>query len=318
MSLRQTMALGGGAWIIYVGLAVPSIHHGAWAYALLLLAAFILVPLALDLLERTAPRTETDWWMSVSRTLQFPGAVLLAWSSLQEPGAWPGIAAIPWFLVCAFTAIGGCWRVLRRGARQSADSLSLDCALVFLGVGGAWVMADRIGFAPLDFPGVIVTLTAIHFHYAGLLLPLSAGLVVRRFPASQFARTAALGVVLGVPLVAVGITMTQLGFNPWSELAAGAFLAVCAMVIGVCILRIAFDPQHSAYVRVLFIVAGCSLIFGMILAGIYAARSWILPLPWLDIPWMRALHGSANALGFGLCGVLAWRATLLKKHRAGL
>jgi hypothetical protein len=30
--------------------------------------------------------------------------------------------------------------------------------------------------------------------------------------------------------------------------------------------------------------------------------------PWLGLPQMRLLHGSLNALGCGLAGVLAWRA----------
>jgi hypothetical protein len=29
--------------------------------------------------------------------------------------------------------------------------------------------------------------------------------------------------------------------------------------------------------------------------------------PWLGIPQMRMLHGTVNAIGFGLGGVLAWR-----------
>lgn len=41
------------------------------------------------------------------------------------------------------------------------------------------------------------------------------------------------------------------------------------------------------------------------LAAIYGSRFYV-PMPWLDIPWMRAVHGTANALGFGLAGLLAW------------
>ena len=33
-----------------------------------------------------------------------------------------------------------------------------------------------------------------------------------------------------------------------------------------------------------------------------------LPLEWLSIPWMRALHGTVNVFGFGLAGVAAWLA----------
>jgi heme A synthase len=41
------------------------------------------------------------------------------------------------------------------------------------------------------------------------------------------------------------------------------------------------------------------------------ALSWALGeatgLPHLPIGWMAATHGVANALGFALCAVLAWR-----------
>jgi hypothetical protein len=36
-------------------------------------------------------------------------------------------------------------------------------------------------------------------------------------------------------------------------------------------------------------------------------RAFVAPFPSLGIPQMRWLHGTLNALGFGLCGVLAWR-----------
>ncbi len=79
------------------------------------------------------------------------------------------------------------------------------------------------------------------------------------------------------------------------------------MAVAIFHVRIAIDGALAPRGRTLFFVAGASLFFGMLLAEIYALRVFALPLPWLDIPWMRALHGTANALGFGLCGVLAWR-----------
>ena len=57
--------------------------------------------------------------------------------------------------------------------------------------------------------------------------------------------------------------------------------------------------------RGLWLVAALALAGGMALAALYGCRAY-LSLPWLDIPWMRAWHGSGNALGFGLLGVLAW------------
>jgi len=54
-------------------------------------------------------------------------------------------------------------------------------------------------------------------------------------------------------------------------------------------------------------IAGASLFFGMVLAAIYASRASVTLASSLAIPQMRMLHGTVNAIGFGLCGVLAWR-----------
>jgi hypothetical protein len=59
-------------------------------------------------------------------------------------------------------------------------------------------------------------------------------------------------------------------------------------------------------VRVLWAVTAVSLITGMFLAALYGSRH-LLPLEWLTIPWMRALHGTANSLGFALSALLAWK-----------
>jgi hypothetical protein len=52
------------------------------------------------------------------------------------------------------------------------------------------------------------------------------------------------------------------------------------------------------------------LFFAMLLALAYAMRAFAAPLPWLGLPQMRAMHGTLNALGFGLCGALGWRQLL--------
>jgi hypothetical protein len=169
------------------------------------------------------------------------------------------------------------------------------------------VFADRAGQRPRGFDGATVALTAVHFHFAGLLLPLLAGLTVRAFPESRLATRAAVGVVLGVPAVAIGITTTQFGWGPAFEGAAGCGLALAGMAVAVLHVRLGTEPSTGSPVkRGLFLVAGASLFFGMTLAAVYAARSFAAPMPWLDVPWMRAVHGTVNAVGFGLGGVLAW------------
>jgi hypothetical protein len=39
--------------------------------------------------------------------------------------------------------------------------------------------------------------------------------------------------------------------------------------------------------------------------ALYGLRAW-LSIAWLDLPWVWALHGTANSLGFALAGLLAW------------
>ncbi|MEZ4934569.1 MAG: YndJ family transporter [Saprospiraceae bacterium] len=51
--------------------------------------------------------------------------------------------------------------------------------MAYLSVGGLWAVADRMGWRPLDYDPEIVFLTVAHFHYAGFVLPIVAGFVVR-------------------------------------------------------------------------------------------------------------------------------------------
>ena len=84
------------------------------------------------------------------------------------------------------------------------------------------------------------------------------------------------------------------------------------MLIAILQLKLAAQTQRPTNIRGLWAVVGVSLMIGMALAFLYAARPYFALLPWLDLPWMRALHGTANALGFALCAILGWR---IEAHR---
>jgi hypothetical protein len=119
--------------------------------------------------------------------------------------------------------------------------------------------------------------------------------------------------------VAIGITTTQLGWGTAFEGAAGCGLALAGMAVAVLHVRLGTEKSTgSAIRRGLFLIAGGSLFFGMVLAAAYSARTFSAAFAWLDVPWMRAVHGTVNALGFGLCGVLAWggRTETVKKSRS--
>jgi hypothetical protein len=325
--------LGGVVWLAFVWKRVGDLKQESWAHALLLLAALVLVPAALELIEdKKRPASRLQRWLAMSL---FPAALLLTAAYLRDAGSWfSALAATPWVFLCLATAVRGVRGLIEGRGRQFLDVLCGEVACAFLGVGGLWVLADRTGYRPLGFEPAIVALTAVHFHFAGLLLPIFAGLATWYFPFSRMASLAAIGVVLGVPAVAVGITTTQLGVGPAIEAAAGCGLAVAGALVAILHVRIALDlpallraEQSGAFgvvrketasgaamassrlpiTRALFAVTGVSLFFGVALAAIYASRAFVTPLPWLDVPWMRALHGTVNALGFGVCGLFAWR-----------
>jgi hypothetical protein len=151
----------------------------------------------------------------------------------------------------------------------------------------------------------------VHFHFAGFVLPLVTCFLVRSLPVSKLLAIAAFGVVVGVPAVAVGITSSQLGWSPLAEAFAGGLLAKSAGLDGALHVRLAFRRGNSAAVPALFAIAGGSLLFGMFLAESHAARFFALPFPWLNVPWRRALHGTANALGFALLSMVgSWPESL--------
>lgn len=301
LSAGTRSAVGAGVWLGVSAVTVADLRGFSWSSSLLVFAALVLVPLILDLVHDA---TDGPWLDGLAR-LQFPAALLLVPASLLPPGWLAVMLAAPWIVFGLALALTGVRRIARRGV-ASAALFCRDTGLAYLAVGALWTLADRWGLHPLGFGTDIVQLTAVHFHYAGLVLPVLAGAVLARFPASRGTWLTGGGVVAGVPLVAVGITATQLGGPRLLELVAAVVLAASAAGVAVLQMRWAAQPGRPMLGRILWLVSGGSLLFGMALAVLYAARDIAAPLPWLDVPWMRALHGTANALGFAFCGVLGW------------
>lgn len=291
--------LGAGLWIAALLVVRPSLLGDAWPRLLLLLAALVLLPMGLDL----ASDGEKSWaWRSV-KTLQMPAALLFGVALFLPRGPVAAGLTFPWLLLTSAVALLGAWRLRRRGVGALSD-VCLAAASIYLAVGGAWAFADQLGLRPLAFDPAIVLLTAVHFHYAGFVLPLVTGLAIRQARRGPVA-LAGVGVVAGVPLVAAGITMTQLTFESLVECWAAWLLAVAATATAALHIRLALQPVWPRLVRGLWVLSALSLVAGMALAALYGSRSF---LPWsgLDVPWMRALHGTANALGFALAGLVAW------------
>jgi hypothetical protein len=118
-------------------------------------------------------------------------------------------------------------------------------------------------------------------------------------------RVTSVCVLAGVPLVAIGITTTRFNGPVLLECVAALVMAAGGMGVAWMHLRLA-DRPGAVLVRLLWSVAGTALLFGMGLAALYGVRFSAPSDCWLTVPWMRALHGSANVFGFGLMALVGW------------
>lgn len=291
---------GAAFWMIALVVLLPSPFETAWAQFLLMLAPLVLLPLGLRLVAAEQP---PSWLWQMTLAVRLPAALLLGGAFLLPQGLLAAALALPWLATTGILALLGLAR-LRHRSFVSVGELCIAAACVYVVGGSSWAVLDRWGVRPLDFEGVVVLLTAIHFHYAGFVLLLVTGLAARR-AGGRVSRLAGVGVLAGVPLVAGGITATQLGLAPWLECLSAWLLALAGFGTAWLHVQLARQPTWQPWVRGLWAVAALSLTASMVLAALYGARFYA-PVPWLDIPWMRALHGTANALGFGLVSLLAW------------
>jgi hypothetical protein len=271
-----------GAWLLWLR---PAPLAANWAFALLGLAATVVVPLGLHTLAY-----RTRWSL-------LPASLLLV-SMVCEPGRLAWLLSLPWLLFLAWVTV--------QGVRLRIHPWGPIATLYAIG-GAVWLACDRWPCTPMGFPPQIVVLTAVHFHYAGCALPMALARAE-----GSFARTVGWGVLAAVPLTALGITAVQYGAPPWIESVLASLTVAVGVAAGAVFMALAwrYRSQHPAPAA-LFAVAGLCLFSSMTLAGSYAwlgfgHRASGLAL-WANWSFMRAWHGSANALGVGLAALAAWQ-----------
>ena len=230
------------------------------------------------------------------------------WPLFAVPGAaalWlpRGDGATALAVVYAFgTLLPAAHAIRRLAATRSVApaEIAVLTALVTPSVAGLALVAERAGHELFGFTLPILALTVPHFHFAGFAAALVAGLVCGRAD-GPLARFAALSVPVGTLGVLGGYFV-----DDWAELAGALVLTAGMWAVALVTWRDVRGTDHDPWTRALLAVSAAVLVATMLLALSWAVGE-AADLPHPSLTWMAATHGLGNALGFGLCSVLAWR-----------
>lgn len=312
--LRRSAVAGALTWAAMLVPPWPFTGHILWIERIVILGPLVIAPLALLLAGlglRPGPAARCH---ALAARCQPLGAALGLVALYPRPGLLAGALAGGWLLVTGLFALCGLTRLFTRGPGPIQE-LAIDAGLLYLPVGGVWLVASRLGIPFLGFSEPWVMLTAAHFHYAGLAAPVIAGAVGRSLhwalhaPASgpglgrgwlRAYEVAAAGVMAGPPLVAAGIALW-----PVVEVVSAAVLSLALLLLTAVALRGVVPGMRPRRAGALLAVAVSSLLLSMSCACAYAVGAF-LEIDILLLPTMVWVHGLVNAIGFGAGGLCAF------------
>ncbi len=275
---------------------------------LLLLAILVNTPLALSLI--LTPESESRWYRWALRLQPF-AALAAAWALIAPQHWFTALLPIPWLLFAVLLALSALTR-MRSWHRLTIPERIRLAAMLYLPIGAAWLFAYRLGLQPLGFSGIIVLLTAVHFHFTGFAAVIWASMIgeITPQPHRLYPWTAG-GFVAATPLIAAGITL-----SPLVEIVGVLLLASSLVGLAFVLYRSVLPILSNPWAKLLLAVAPLAMLAALTLAVIYGVGEyWQTPL--LTIPQMVQWHGWLNAVGFLFCGLLGWRLAL-RHHATGV
>ena len=307
---RRSAAVGVVVWVLLVLAVTTDSHETELIHRVVFFAFLVIVPLGLSL----APGGQTAGLglYRVAVFLQPLAAVIAIVSFFVGKGPASAALAATWFVFTGIVALFGVTRLLSRGL-HSLPETSIDAGLLYLPVGGAWLIVYRLGVQPFDYGETIILLTVVHFHFAGFAAPIIAGMVGRYLARSDVGigklfPPIVVALIAAMPLVAAGIT-----FSPWLGLAGTLLLSIGLVLLALLTIARVQRAIASLSARVLLVVGALSSCVAMVLASLYS-YSLVAHVLILRIPTMAMTHGLLNAFGFATCSLVAWSIVSAKDH----
>ena len=297
---RRSAAVGVVVWVLLVLTTTTDAHETELIHRVAFFAFLVIVPLGLSL----APAEQTNGLYRIAVLLQPFAAVLAIAAFFIEKGMGSAALVAVWFVFTGIVALFGLTRLFARGLRSLPET-SVAAGLLYLPVGGAWLIVYRLGVQPFDYGETIILLTVVHFHFAGFAAPVVAGMAGRVLAQSESGTgklfpLIVVALIAAMPLVAAGIT-----FSPWLGLAGTLLLTTGLVLLALLTISRVLPVLTSSSARLLLFLGALSSCVAMVLACLYS-YSLVAHVLILRIPTMAMTHGLLNAFGFATCSLVAW------------
>ncbi|WP_442597776.1 YndJ family protein [Neobacillus sp. D3-1R] len=274
--------------IIFIFFLVSEWPHIHPVEAFVLFSILFLIPLSFAFIGMFQ-RSGQKFWLAKWVEWAYPFAAISAMLAFLFDSL---LLAGIWFLYTGLVALLGFRRLMERGLKPIGET-SIDFGLLYLFLGGFWFFAYIAEWNIMGFSGLIVLLTAIHFHYSAYFLPIFAGLLNRKiidWPMTII-------IMLSPITVAVGIT-----YSTAFELVAVILYFLALVRYGYRVWTTSFEKKWA---KRLLVFSGTVLIITITFSVLYATgtfRGRVI----LSIDEMIWIHGAVNAVAVILIGLLGW------------
>lgn len=302
--------VGGIVWILSIFVLSPTSGAIPAIETLVLFGVLVVVPLTLPFVLMGHSDERTRRLHSIVVRVQPAAAIIAAAAFLFSPGLLSALLTLPWLGFAGLTALIGATRFLNRRTFDPA-ALCIDAGLIYISIAAGWLFVSRMRAHPMGFSDLIVVLTAVHFHYAGFVAPIIAGLTGDRLGNTSLFAPIAAGVIASPPLIAIGITFSSL-----VEIIAVVVFAGSLIGLALLMLFSLVPTLESRLCQASLVISSLSLLITMLAAGAYGISTftgWFI----VTIPRMVQVHGVLNAFGFALCGILGWHIINNEKRTRG-
>jgi hypothetical protein len=289
-------------WIIFVGTLfiteeIETIHY---IEMIVSFAILVLVPMIIRDYNRK------DVFYRLATMLHVPFGLIAVSSFYFTQGFLSSVLTIPWIFITALLGLSGLVDIIKNKSYHLPFPLLINVSHMMIVIGSGWLFLHRTGLEILHFSDQIILLTAIHFHYAAFITPYiiaKTGKVVldKRTNHSLLYQLLAVGTIIGIPIIAIGIT-----FNQIIEFFGMLILATTLIVFASFQFFVGNKFMDSAKVKTYLSIACICVLSAMIFSFVYGFghltpdnHEYII-----SVEQMVVTHGILNSIGFGLFGVL--------------